>query len=465
LAKRSHKPRTGLIAALDIGSGKVCCMVARVDRPGDENARQAPVARVVGVGHQVSGGIRAGIVTDMDAAEAAIRQAVHAAEQMAGETIQAVTVNLSGGKPRSETVAVDVAVGGHEVGDIDLRRVIDKVVLPRRNGRGVANGSASSHAANGAGANGSGANGHGANGFAANGANGGERELIHTIPIAYSIDGNRGIRDPRGMFGETLGVNMHLITAAAGTVQTLRTLIERCHLDVEEFVVSPYAAGLAALVEDETDLGVTVLDMGAGTTDLGVFYDGRLIFADTIPVGGGHVTNDIARGLSTPIAHAERLKTLHGNAIASIADEQDVIDVPQVGEDIHEAPNHVPRSILNGIIQPRMEETFELVRAHLKDSGVAGFAGRRVVLTGGASQLQGVRELATLILDKQVRMGRPLRLRGLAEAMAGPAFVTSAGLIAHAINRPETLSAPAPVIKGEPNGLTGRVGAWLRDHF
>ena len=316
MAKRPHKPRTGLIAALDIGSGKVCCMVARVDRPADEGGRQAPVARVVGVGHQVSGGVKTGIVTDMDAAEAAIRQAVHAAEQMAGETIQTVTVNLSGGKPRSETVTVDVDVGGHEVGDVDLRRVIDKVVLPRRNGRAGSNGHAASGQAT---------NCHTANGATVNGSNGagrhGERELIHTIPIAYSIDGNRGIRDPRGMFGETLGVNMHLITAAAGTVQTLRTLIERCHLDVEEFVVSPYAAGLAALVEDETDLGVTVLDMGAGTTDIGVFYDGRLIFADTIPVGGGHVTNDIARGLSTPIAHAERLKTLHGNAIASIADE------------------------------------------------------------------------------------------------------------------------------------------------
>lgn len=460
MAKRSAKPRTGLIAALDIGTSKVCCMVARVDRPGgEEGSRQAPVARVVGVGHQVSGGIRSGVVTDMDAAEAAIRQAVHAAEQMAGETIEEVTINLSGGKPRSETVAVEVAVGGHEVADTDLQRVMEKVVPARRNGRAAANGH------NGQNGNGQAMNGHAASGIAvANGQDGG-RDLIHSIPIAYSLDGNRGIRDPRGMFGETLGVQVHLISAAAGTVQTLRTLIERCHLDVEEFVVSPYAAGLAALVEDETDLGVTVLDMGAGTTDLGVFYDGRLIFADTIAVGGSHVTNDIARGLSTPIAHAERLKTLHGNAIASIADERDMIDVPQVGEDIHEAPNHVPRSILNGIIQPRMEETFELVRAHLKDSGVAGFAGRRVVLTGGASQLQGVRELATLILDKQVRMGRPLRLRGLAEAMAGPAFVTSAGLIAHAINRPEAISGPAPVIKGEPTGLTGRVGAWLRDHF
>jgi cell division protein FtsA len=460
VAKRHPKPRTGLIAALDIGTSKVCCMVARVDRPaGEDAARQSPVARVVGVGHQVSAGIRSGVVTDMDAAEAAIRQAVHAAEQMAGETIQDVTVNLSGGKPSSETVSVDVAVGGHEVAESDLQRVIEKVVLPPRPARNGTNG----HAANGH--NGA-ANGH-ANG-PANGKHAdrrGDRELIHTIPIAYALDGDRGIRDPRGMFGETLGVQVHLISAAAGPVQTLRMLIERCHLDVEEFVVSPYAAGLAALVEDETDLGVTVLDMGAGTTDLGVFYDGRLIFADTIPVGGGHVTNDIARGLSTPIAHAERLKTLHGNAVASIADEHDLIDVPQVGEDIHATPNHVPCSILNGIIQPRMEETFELVRAHLKDSGVAGFAGRRVVLTGGASQLQGVRELATLILDKQVRMGRPLRLRGLAEAMAGPAFVTSAGLIAHAISRPETISAPAPVIKGEPTGLTGRVGAWLRDHF
>lgn len=457
MAKRTTKPRNGLIAALDIGTSKVCCMVARIDRPAtDDPMRQTPIARVVGTGHQVSGGIKGGIVTDMAAAETAIRQAVHAAEQMAGETIREVSVNLSGGKPGSEIVSVEVAVGGHEVSDGDLNRVIEKIVAPRHNGHG-----GNGHPTNGTPPGGHAAGSHGR--AARNGSS--ERELIHAIPVAYAIDGNRGIRDPRGMFGDTLGVDMHLVTAAAGAVQTLRTVIERCHLDVDEFVVSSYAAGLAALVEDETDLGVTVLDMGAGTTDLAVFYDGRMIFADTIPVGGAHVTNDIARGLSTPVAHAERLKTLHGNAVATVADEQDLIDVPQVGEDIHESPNHVPRSILNGIIQPRMEETFELVRAHLSDSGIAGFAGRRIVLTGGASQLQGVRELATLILDKQVRMGRPLRLRGLAEAMAGPAFVTSAGLIAHAVNQPEAISAPAPVLEGEPTGLTGRVGAWLREHF
>jgi cell division protein FtsA len=438
MPRKLTKPRNGTFAVLDIGTSKVCCLIARVGRAsGEANGSAAQQPRVIGAGHQLSRGVRNGTIVDIDAAEDAIRKAVHMAEKMAQETISAVTVNLGTGAPMSEILGVDVDIGGQQIDDGDLHRVFQHTHTLRQNGNGT---------------------GH-------NGTNGTERELIHSIPVGFAIDGQKGIDDPRGMYGQKLSVNMHLVSASTHAVRTIRAAVERCHLEIEGFVLSPYAAGLATLVEDEADLGATVVDMGGGTTGLAIFYDGQMMFADTIPVGGNHVTSDLARGLSTPLVHAERLKTLYGNAIATESDEHEMLDVPQVGEDEHSAPMQLPRSLLNGIIQPRIEETFELVRARLDDSGFAPLAGRRVVLTGGASQLQGVRDLAARILDKQVRMGRPLRVRGLAEAIAGPAFATGAGLIAHAIDNPSSLTMPSPVHPGGPGHLTGRLGQWLREHF
>src|SRR6201985_3317868 len=200
--------------------------------------------------------------------------------------------------------------------------------------------------------------------------------------------------------------------------------------------------------------------MGGGTTTIGVFFDGNLIFADYVPVGGMHVTNDIARGLSTGVAHAERMKTLFGSAISSSTDEREMIAVPQIGEEEEGHVNHVPKSLLVGIIAPRIEETFELVRSRLEASGFDKVAGRRVVLTGGASQFGGVRGLAALVLDKQVRMGRPIRIHGLAESTNGPAFATAAGLLNYALQaEPETLKSSRS--QHVPSfGVFGRLGSW-----
>jgi cell division protein FtsA len=201
------------------------------------------------------------------------------------------------------------------------------------------------------------------------------------------------------------------------------------------------------------------------SASLAVFYDGQVIFTDSIAVGGSHVTNDIAKGLSTPIANAERIKTLYGSAVAGDEDEQDLIDVPQIGEDRHELPNPVSKSILNRMIQPRLEETLELVRGRLDASGVSHLAGRRVVLTGGASQLQGVRDLAATILDRNVRLGRPQHIRGRAESVAGPAFATAAGLLAYGVGAPASWATPLPIEFGPPVGIVGRLQGWLRAHL
>lgn len=410
--------RKGLIAALDIGSSKICCLIAKIEESGR--------AAVVGIGHQLSRGVKSGAIIDMDEAEMAILTAVHAAEKMSNETITEVVVNLSGGYPASQTVGVEVAIAGHEVGDSDLRRVLE-------HGRGIDVGP--------------------------------DRQVIHSIPVGYTIDGNRGIRDPRGMYGDRLGVSMHIVTAAAGAARNIATCVNRCHLEVSALVVSPYASGLATLVEDEKDLGVTVIDMGGGTTSIAVFFDGQVVFTDSVAIGGNHVTSDIARGLSTPLAHAERMKTLYGSALTSPSDERELINVPQIGEDGSGTSNQVAKSILVGIIQPRLEETFELVRARLEASGFDKLAGRRVVMTGGAAQLTGARELAQLVLDKQVRMGRPIRISGLAESTAGPAFSTAAGLIAYAIRREAELRPQLRPERAPNQSLFDRVGGWLRENF
>ena len=415
MKKLAVRPR-GTVGIVDIGTSKVCCFIAR---------RQGSEPHIIGIGHQVSRGVRNGVIVDIDAASHSILTAIHAAEQMSGETLSEIVVNLSGVNA-SRIVKAEINVNGREITDSDMRRVLD--------------------------------HGHAMKEPA-------DREVIHSIPVGFSIDQSRGIRDPRGMYGQRLGVNMHVVTASAAAVRNIAHCIGRCHLEIAALVASPYAAGLACLVEDETELGVTVVDMGGGTTTIAVFFDGNLVFTDSVPIGGGHVTNDIARGLSTPIAHAERMKTLYGNAIASTADERETITVPQVGEEEESNANHVPKSLLVGIISPRLEETFEMVRDRLEASGFDKIAGRRVVLTGGASQLPGTRELAGLILDKQIRVGRPLRIEGLAEATGGPAFSTAAGLVHFALSeRAETLRQGRALAE-EPGGLFVRFGHWIRENF
>ena len=413
------KVRNGLIAALDVGSSKICCLIAKTGGDG--------TVKIVGIGHQASVGVRSGAIVDMDGAEASIRATVEAAEEMAGENIKEVVVNVSCGEPESRLVSYEVAIAGHEIGDADLRRILDpsaaRVEQPS------------------------------------------DRDYIHAIPVGYRVDRNRGIRDPRGMFGETLGVNMHLVSAASSALRNLRTCIGRCHLGIEAQVIAPYASALSSLVEDEVQLGVTLIDMGGGTTSIAVYFDGELVHTDNVPIGGLHVTRDVARGLSTPMTHAERMKTLYGSALTSPSDDREIIRVPLIGEEVETGTTQVPRSMLNGIIKPRLEETFEMVRARLESAGFDKAAGRRLVLTGGASQLLGVRELAGTILDKQVRIGRPRAFDGLAEAVTGPAFSTPVGLLTYAIENsadgPNRSYRPVE----EPKGRLGRFGQWIRENF
>jgi len=440
------------IAVLDIGSSKIACLIARPDDHG--------MPRVVGIGHQLAEGVRGGIVADMEAVRRAVTAAVATAEQMADERIERVIVNIASPLLLSRTIGVELPIHAREITPNDLDRLIAQ-------GQTMAPADEQGNA----------------------------QELIHTIPISHVIDNQKGIRDPLGMTGNLLQTQLHLVSAAFGPVRTLVTTVARCHLEVERLVAAPYASGLACLVEDEIDLGCTVIDIGGGTTSIGIFFDGHMIYADGFAVGGAHITNDIARGLTTSLGHAERLKTLYGNAIVAPLDDRETVDVPQVGEEASELANPVPKSHLIRIIQPRLEEIFEMVKNRLENSNLNDVAGRRCVLTGGTSQLPGIRDMAQRILDKQVRLGRPIRITrppreatasarynrrisdaesakaegrgimstGLAESTSGPAFATTAGLLAIAM-QPDLAAAPGYMDFSGGNPFS-RLGQWIKQNL
>ncbi|MBM3557318.1 MAG: cell division protein FtsA, partial [Alphaproteobacteria bacterium] len=292
----------------------------------------------------------------------------------------------------------------------------------------------------------------------------GQGELLHALPLGYSIDGANSIRDPRGMCGRLLEAKLHMVAGASTAVRNLALAVERVDLDIRRVIAAPYAAGLGILVEDELDLGATVVDLGAGTTGIAAFLGGELIHVASLPVGGHHITNDIARGLTTTYAHAERMKTMFGSAVAGPADDRELIDVPLVGEAEQDGAHHVPRSALIGIIQPRLEEIFELVHDRMEAADLGRLVGRRVVLAGGGAELAGARDLAARVLDKQVRVGRPIRLRGLAEATGGSAFAAAAGALIYPAR--ETREAfDIPTAEQPPRRGLGGIFRWLTQNF
>lgn len=418
------KPRSGFVAVLDIGTTKICCLIAKPNVERGPYGASGP--RVVGIGTHQSHGIRNGVIVDMDAAEHAIRAAVERAEQMAGDNIDRVVINISAGKPQSRLVACEVSIGGHGINEQDMRRLMDPAVLLKD----MAD----------------------------------DRQIIHKLPVGFSVDGNRGVRDPIGMFGQVLGVNVHVVTAASAPLRNLQAVVERCHLDVDAMVVSPFASALACLVEDEKKMGAACIDIGGGTTGIALFFDGELVHTDIIPVGGNHITNDIARGLSTPFGHAERMKNLYGTCLPSASDDGEVIQVPLVGEDDETGTIQVPRSMLVGIIRPRVEEILDLARERLEKAGFAQLAGR-VVLTGGTSQLTGISEMASQTFAHHVRTASPRPVEGLAEAVAGPAFSGASGLLQYAVAAAEMPIEATLGMAQPPSGWLGRIGYWLRENF
>ncbi|HEY7578994.1 MAG TPA: cell division protein FtsA [Acetobacteraceae bacterium] len=411
---RPRQGRSGPFGVLDIGTTKIVCLIGRTESDGS--------LRALGFGWQKGRGIRGGGIVDLDAAEKAIRAAVGQAEDMADTRLHSVTVNLTCGQPESRLFNVQWPVGGRAVEEHDVRRVVHEARV-----RAAADG----------------------------------REVIHALPLTFSVDHTDGVADPRGLFCEELTARLHIVDAVSTALRSLGACIARCDLDIGELVSAPMAAGLATLVADERELGATVIDMGGGTTGMAVFGEDQLLHTAQLPIGGQHVTNDLARMLSTPVAHAERLKTLYGNAQSCKDDEREMLPVPLVGEEEHQIAK-VPRSMVVNVIRPRLEETFEMVKDRLDSSGLTRAAGTRVVLTGGACQLAGARDLAGRILSKQVRLGRPSALRGLPDSATGPAFATAAGLLAWSAGEGRTMQDVDLEIE-RPAGFVRRIVNFLRE--
>lgn len=412
--------KPGSLAVLDIGSAKVVAFIAQVDESGK--------IEVLGVGHQLAKGIRSGQIQDATEAQHSITAAVHAAEQMAGETIESVFVSVNGSHLRSYNAVVEMDVTDEGVSDDEILQLMHEGALR----------------------------------YEEDG-----RQIIHVIPVQYYLDKAKGLTDPRGMIGNVLGAELHVVTADRLTLQNVSHTIARCHLNTLGYLMAPLASARAVLTHDEMELGSCVIDMGAGTTSACVYAGGKPVYAISLPVGGKHVTSDIARGLSTSLTQAERIKTLYANAVGSPKDAESMIDVPQLGdeEDDDEAAAQVPRSMLTGVVRPRMEEMFELVQQKLDDAGVNKVSARHCVLTGGGSQMIGVYDLAGKMLSRQVRKGKPAAIEGLADAANGPSFATAVGML-YMLTQPswEENLMLRPRRKFGLGGFGKKLMGWMREN-
>ena len=421
--------RSAMVAALDVGTSKIACLIGRLKprQSQDVLPQRSHSIDVLGFGHTLARGIKGGAVIDLADAEAAVRQAVDAAERSAKMQLHSVVVSVSAGRPASELFSASIDVAS-SISERDIARVL---AAGRR------------HSARPG------------------------RAVLHSLPIGYVLDNANGIRDPRGMLGRRFGIDMHVATTDVSVARNLMLAIERCHLDVEAMVASSYVAGLSTLADDEADLGAALIDMGAGTTTIAVFAGGRFMHTDGFALGGRHVTLDLARGLNARVSDAERIKTLYGSVLTGAADERDMIAVPPVDNDEREAPQFVSRANLVRIIKPRVEEILEMVRDRLASSPFASEPRGRVVVTGGASQLTGLAGLATQILGRPVRIVRPLGVSGLPEQAKGPAFAAATGLLIY----PQTAHLEHFEPRATRQSATGksgyiaRVGRWLRESF
>lgn len=393
---RSAAMQRSVIAVLDIGTYKIAALVLKLDpeqagarHPGIGNMAGQAGFRVIGAGTTRSRGVRFGEVSAMAETEGAIRTALQAAQKMAQMRVDHVVVSLSGGNLRSYGLAGEVEVEGDTVAENDIARVMAAAEMPDF-GTG--------------------------------------REVLHAQPINFALDHRTGLSDPRGQTGQRLACDMHLVTVDTSLIHNICNCVKRCDVELSGIMSSAYAAGMSALVEDEQELGAACVDLGAGTSSVSVFMKKHMIYADTVRMGGAHVTSDIAKGLRIDHGMAERIKTVHGGVQATSMDDREMIALSGDSGDWDKDRRRVSRAELIGIMRPRIEEILEEVRARLDAAGFSHLPSQQVVLTGGAALVPGLDGLAARIFGQQVRLGRPMRVRGLPQAASGQAFSSAVGM-------------------------------------
>ena len=423
----------GVIAILDVGSSKIGCLVLRFDGSDrvTETEGVGPMAgqagfRVIGAATTRSRGVRFGEIDAMQETERAIRTAIQAAQKMANIRVDHVIACFSGAEPRSYGLAGSIDVEGNVVSEQDVSRVLAACDMPDY-GMG--------------------------------------REVLHAQPVNFALDHRSGLSDPRGQIGNTLSTDMHMLTVEAAAVQNLAHCVKRCDLELAGIASSAYVAGISALVEDEQELGAACIDMGGGATSLSIFMKKHMIYADTVRMGGDHVTGDISMGLSVPFNTAERIKTFYGGVVATGMDDREMIDLEGDTGDWEHDRRSVSRAELIGIMRPRVEEILEEVRLRLDAAGFDHLPSQQIVLTGGSSQILGLDGLASRILGQQVRLGRPMRVHGLPQAVTGPGFASAVGMCLFAAHpQDEWWDFDAPVDR-MAGGSMRRVVRWFKDNW
>lgn len=376
--------KNNLIVGLDIGTSKICAVVGEISQRGLE---------VVGVGTHPSQGLRKGVVINIEITVNSIRKAVEEAELMAGCDIHSVFTGIAGGHIKGLNSHGIVALKHREVTQSDVERVIDAakaVAIPM------------------------------------------DREVLHVLPQEYIIDDQDGIKEPLGMSGVRLEARVHIVTGAVTSAQNIIKCCNRTGLNVADIVLEPLASAEAVLTPEEKELGVALVDMGGGTTDIALFHDGSVKHTAVLGIGGNHLTGDIAAGLRTPIAEAERIKQRYGYARATMANKDDRIEVPGVGG---RNPRTVSRQLLCEIIEPRLDETLQLVHREIAKSGYAETLASGMVMTGGSSLLSGMIEMAEEVFSVPVRLGVPCHVGGLIDVISSPIYATGVGLVLYGIHR------------------------------
>ncbi len=377
--------KNGIIVGLDIGTTKIAAVVGKQDEYGNVN--------ILGVGHSPSQGLRRGVVINIEKTVESIQSAVEQAELMCGHKVTRVYAGIAGDHIRSINSKGVIAVSGKDkiITREDMDRVIDAakaIALPM------------------------------------------DREILHVLPQEYIVDDQDGIKNPEQMAGVRLEAEVHIVTAAAASAQNIVNCIESAGYDVADIVLEPYASSLAVLDKDERDLGVCILDIGGGTTDIAMFFDGSIRFTSVLGLGGQHVTSDLSQGLRTSMEQAEEIKIKYGIAMQSLLEQDELIRVPGVAG---RAPREISRSVISAIIQPRMEEMFQLALREMEKSDVFDSMGAGVVLTGGASLLEGTADLAEQVMGMPVKIGIPIVKGGLVEVVRSPIYATGVGLIYYAL--------------------------------
>lgn len=423
---RDHVVASGPVAVLDLGSTKISCVIAEPAERFVQGQDYRTALRISGIGTTASRGIKSGAISSIEDAERAIRLAVDAAERMAKQTVRGVHVNVSGGRPVSLAAAAHVKTQTGVVSPRDIENAVSAAIGKAEIGK---------------------------------------RHVLHLNPVSYSLDGVVSDRPPLGMHGEVLGVEVGIVTLDAAHLRNLTLAVERSHLKVEGFALSAYAAGRGTLFQDELSLGTLVIDMGGGTTSYALFRNGNLAVSGAVAVGACHVTADIAQGLSTTVAHAERLKTMFGSVLPFAHEDREMLAVPLLGERGVDAIQQVPKHVLNNIILPRLEETIEMLRHDIGRHGALESV-TRIVLTGGGSQLQGVRDFVAHHFGCAVRLGQPVLGQGAPEAAHQGGMAVSAGLLALSLKPDRRLAMPTEArekLERQQMGYARRVGRWLKE--